>query len=1337
MSMKSSFAEYRKFRQKLFAATSLLLVSAVLLVSTSYAWVIMSATPEVSSVATSIGANGALEIALGNNIEETKVGNSYTNIGVVNANRTWGNLVDLTPESYGLQAITLRPVFLNSAGGAVNTLHPFVRPIYGADGRVEHTYANDVFAGVFNGTAFVTSAEEYGVRGIGIADYSTPGMEGTFGPLSQRQEIFYNACNSLWSRMYSSYASLCTNSKDVLMAYCLNGTGMDAADFSLTVFAENVDAVVSAANEELRVSFTMLAAAETTSPENYFLAMDLLQEEYPDYESVQPLIDAAAQVAGAADLGKAIAELRTFQFAAEQLKTVIGSEDIDISDGYSKAEIEQTVGLIFDLEKTSFEENGDEKDYQYYSSVISGLFYNRYTEKWGSKWYWESDYDGSSVDDLTSLLLYKVEYQDDGSRVQSANDLYWRMHSISTSLMPTELDQAISSLYVSHWNFMDEYRSLAEEAEECKYRIESFETSVSGAERQLTSLTTEIEELEQELAAAAAADKAAIQEELTAKRTQQSNIRKNISSWRSEISSNETTLQGVEAQLERLQEGEIYGIDDSRLDAIRAAMTDTIETLRQYTVLSIAYFTCDGQVPDDAYHRMLDIADSSDYIHPRRAYQILLDYNAAPAYELAQMVEAYEKLEKELLFLNDYKDAAGTIGWIELEAELQRIFGTITHEFSFYHSYSYYYIDENGEQIEKQVSRSDQYHPEDAASPALVLQAIREKIDRCESNFSNLEETASDGKHSYSYSHSIEYGLPDTENQLWCEALGLLNTFCSSPEHSLSHYTSYSLAGELFYSSYYMHYTEGFWFDLSIGVGSEDNFNESGLTVRQTRLQTAQQNISYYQDQLITAAVDMDKGMVDLLMQLIAGQETVSLSAISDYLERLQEQLDCAEALMYQAALAMAASDYADDNAYRFAYSDRAPDDALGLISLLWQYDFDEMMLYVLAERMQVLQDQQTKLDQAVDMLENYQDPETDALTTEQIPAAEAVQLLQPVLDAATLTLYGYVEEEKDWSDHLGAVPPPVYFHTVLYEGFGSPSVQIDGRQATIQDSEPITFFGDVYLNVGQSLSGSLIALAKSSVETYAPPAEGLEAGDLKTHESIMTRKAYAIGEGEGLYTLSLCAVDTPYALITDLWSYTGNTAFISANQRLSEVYGYCIDLSIRTNAVGSDLMLRTLPAHRIYNGVDTTDEEILTEEAMGAGSYMEFATNDAGYSSDMAREYMACLRVVITDTNTGYIYGYGALDMAYADELDGKIKAPLRLYDKTTGLLMEGETQQYLCRLEKDLEKNLTVYVYLDGAKATGALASAYNEQSLHGVLNLQFTSNAELQPFVIKNIR
>ena len=763
-----------------------------------------------------------------------------------------------------------------------------------------------------------------------------------------------------------------------------------------------------------------------------------------------------------------------------------------------------------------------------------------------------------------------------------------------------------------------------------------------------------------------------------------------------------TELSDKKEQLQSLIDSEIYALDDDRLEAIQTVMAETIEAMRQYNLWAIAYCACDGRVPDDAYHHILEIASSTDYIHPRTAYQALCNYGVTPQTELANMVASFEKLEKDLLFLQSVSNGTDAITWNELSEELQRIFGVIYHEIYFF-----------------DYHRKDPYSSSlsvwNTPFPVDVMDEIRAEIDKCEAAIGTV--TKSNAK------HRITYRYVDEENKHpWAQALGLLSTFYNDEfKYGTAEYT---LADQPFSTEHSMWYEQDFRLSISVGVGSEDNFNESGLTVRQTRFKDAQENISYYQNQLITAAVNPGKDMAALLMQIIAGEGSVSLVTISEYLDNLQQQLEYSEAMMYQATLAMAASNYGEDSVYEYAYSDRAPEDAAGMIELLRSYNFDATVLNAFDQRMALLNTQKALLNQSLAKLKNYQNSETGVLTVEQISAAEAVALLTPVLDTEGMTLYGYVAESDD--DLSG------YVRTVLFTGYGSPSVQINGNQAIVSGRDPVTVFGNVYLSLGNSFSGAMLALAKSETESYASPTGGLTADEIVAAENGANRRAYTIDAGTELYTLNLRTADASYSLATNLWTYAGNTQNISANQVLVDVYGYSIDLSFRTNADNSDLLLQTKAENRIYD-VD----EAQTDTAMGAGSYMKFEILDPSYTTEMAKEYMDCLRVVFADTNTGYIYGYASLDMAAAEVVGVEIKAPLRLYDKDTGLMIEGDTAQYICHLDKNLEKNLTVYVYLDGAKVSQSLVSATGEQTLAGMVNLQFCSSSDLKPAELGNLR
>ena len=124
-------------RERVFAALSILIVALIMSVSATFAWFVLSENPEVKGMNTTIAANGNLEIALANGTAitepaDSEVGDSGKDLVVKNT--TWGNLINLGDEAYGLEHIVLRPASLNQ-----NSL--LEQPLYGAgygnDGRVE------------------------------------------------------------------------------------------------------------------------------------------------------------------------------------------------------------------------------------------------------------------------------------------------------------------------------------------------------------------------------------------------------------------------------------------------------------------------------------------------------------------------------------------------------------------------------------------------------------------------------------------------------------------------------------------------------------------------------------------------------------------------------------------------------------------------------------------------------------------------------------------------------------------------------------------------------------------------------------------------------------------------------------------------------------------------------------------------------------------------------------------------------------------------------------------------------------------------------------------------
>ncbi|MDD7340722.1 MAG: hypothetical protein PUH63_01860, partial [Firmicutes bacterium] len=139
-------SEFGGVKKKLTAAIAMLLVATIMMVSSTYAWFTLSTAPEVTGITTSVGANGNLEMALLTKDTYNNTGAITSAVGdsssaatktAVTANVTWGNLVDLSDASYGLNNIKLLPSRLLAKDGTITNLTGAIAVAdYGNDGRV-------------------------------------------------------------------------------------------------------------------------------------------------------------------------------------------------------------------------------------------------------------------------------------------------------------------------------------------------------------------------------------------------------------------------------------------------------------------------------------------------------------------------------------------------------------------------------------------------------------------------------------------------------------------------------------------------------------------------------------------------------------------------------------------------------------------------------------------------------------------------------------------------------------------------------------------------------------------------------------------------------------------------------------------------------------------------------------------------------------------------------------------------------------------------------------------------------------------------------------------------
>ena len=187
-------------QKKLMAATAMLMVAVIMMVSSTYAWFTLSTAPEVTGITTAVGANGNLEIALATKDTWANPDNISSAVGTTGDNTAWGNLVDVSDTNkYGLDEITLMPAELNVNSGGTVVGSYLKTPVYGSDGRISALTANTNTGTIASETSNkFTINDNYGVRAIGTSTQMTP-----------RQSDYRNAKASLTSAgsMTKTYAS--------------------------------------------------------------------------------------------------------------------------------------------------------------------------------------------------------------------------------------------------------------------------------------------------------------------------------------------------------------------------------------------------------------------------------------------------------------------------------------------------------------------------------------------------------------------------------------------------------------------------------------------------------------------------------------------------------------------------------------------------------------------------------------------------------------------------------------------------------------------------------------------------------------------------------------------------------------------------------------------------------------------------------------------------------------------------------------------------------------------------------------------------------------------------
>lgn len=184
-----------------------------------------------------------------------------------------------------------------------------------------------------------------------------------------------------------------------------------------------------------------------------------------------------------------------------------------------------------------------------------------------------------------------------------------------------------------------------------------------------------------------------------------------------------------------------------------------------------------------------------------------------------------------------------------------------------------------------------------------------------------------------------------------------------------------------------------------------------------------------------------------------------------------------------------------------------------------------------------------------------------------------------------------------------------------------------------------------------------------------------------------------------------------------------------NADQPITDMFGYVIDLAFRTNAAESKLLLQQDAVDRIYG-------DNANDGTMGHGSNMTFTTISSELNDTQVTQLLSAIRLVFftPGTESNAVIVCGKLDTTNAKQTDGSYIAKIVLYTETKnadGTITETVvTNNEIMALSQNVATQLSVLVYLDGNKVGNDDVAASAATSMVGQLNLQFASSATLVP-------
>ncbi len=229
-------------KERVMAVALLFVISISMMVSASFAWITLSRAPEVNGLATTIATNGNLEIALSDKdgLEPDPTSTTDGSGDITQTNLKWGNLVNLSHASYGLDKIVLRPATLNS-GSLLK--EPLYSVKYNADGRISGIISDFAYTnyGTKDGAeAFFVPEDgtEYGVRAISSVTYSSVTGDAALLSLNTAVKEKYSAADNAFKTLWGNkeYMNSITGLAGVYLQYRIDDTDQDCSSYVKIVY---------------------------------------------------------------------------------------------------------------------------------------------------------------------------------------------------------------------------------------------------------------------------------------------------------------------------------------------------------------------------------------------------------------------------------------------------------------------------------------------------------------------------------------------------------------------------------------------------------------------------------------------------------------------------------------------------------------------------------------------------------------------------------------------------------------------------------------------------------------------------------------------------------------------------------------------------------------------------------------------------------------------------------------------------------------------------------------------------------------------------------------------